>query len=127
MRARSQLHVGLESSCVLEILLYDYGFLDEAERYLRRTLRQLRSEIRRGTPLVGMEPSCLAVFRDELPKMLPHDDDAKRLAKNAYHWAEFFEQIALPPLARSAVVWGHCHQKATGGMSSELKLLGESA
>jgi Fe-S oxidoreductase len=37
--------------------LYDYGFLDMAERYLRRTLDQLR---RAGTPVVGMEPSCLA-------------------------------------------------------------------
>ena len=28
-------------------------------------------------PVVGMEPCCLAVFKDELPKLLPHDDDAE--------------------------------------------------
>src|SRR5256885_10984901 len=56
--------------------LYDYGFLDLAERYLRHTLGVLRDEIRDGTPVVGMEPSCLAVFKDELTGMLPHDDDA---------------------------------------------------
>ena len=107
--------------------LYDYGFLDMAERYLRRTLRQLRAEVRAGTPVVGMEPSCVAVFRDELTNMLPHDDDAARLARNVYHWPEFFRQqdVRLPQLRRRAVVWGHCHHKATGGIEPELELLRE--
>ena len=46
--------------------LYDYGFLDVAERYLHRVLDVLRDDVRAGTPVVGMEPSCLAVFKDEL-------------------------------------------------------------
>lgn len=105
--------------------LYDYGFLDVAERYLRRTIDQLREEIRDGVPLVGMEPSCLAVFKDELTKVLRHDDDAQRLAQQSYHWAEFFEEhdIDVPPLDRDAVVWGHCHHRATGGMGPEMDLL----
>jgi Fe-S oxidoreductase len=105
--------------------LYDYGFLGLAERYLKRTLDVLRDEIRQGTPVVGMEPSCLAVFKDELTGMLPHDDDAQRLAKNAMHFAEFFEQyeIPVPELDRQALVWGHCHHKATGGMDPEHELL----
>jgi Fe-S oxidoreductase len=107
--------------------LYDYGFLDLAEKYLRRTLDQLRDEIRRGTPVIGMEPSCLAVFRDELKNMLPYDDDADRLARNCYHWPEFFEKhkIELPKLNGKAVLWGHCHHKATGGIEPEQKLLKE--
>src|SRR5437667_1231006 len=96
-----------------------------AERYLRRVLDVLRDYIRAGTPVVGIEPSCLATFKDELPKLLPNDDDAKRLSKQAFHFAEFFEQneIDVPELRRKAVVWGHCHQKATGGIQSELDLL----
>ena len=107
--------------------LYDYGFLDVAETYLRRTLRQLRNEIRKGTPLVGMEPSCLAVFRHELPRMLPNNQDAQRLHQNCYHLAEFFEKhnIQLPQLSAKAIVWGHCHHKATGGMDPEMNLLKE--
>ncbi|HEY7391558.1 MAG TPA: FAD-linked oxidase C-terminal domain-containing protein, partial [Bryobacteraceae bacterium] len=107
--------------------LYDYGFLDTAERYLRHTIRAVRDEIRQGTPLVGMEPSCLAVFRDELPKILPHDEDAKRLRQNSFHWAEFFEKhnAGVPKLDAKAIVWGHCHHKATGGISPEMKLLKE--
>jgi Fe-S oxidoreductase len=105
--------------------LYDYGFLGLAERYLRHTIDVLRDEIRQGTPVVGMEPSCLAVFKDELTGMLPHDDDAARLTKNAMHFPEFFERydIPVPHLARKALVWGHCHHRATGGMEPEHRLL----
>jgi FAD/FMN-containing dehydrogenase/Fe-S oxidoreductase len=105
--------------------LYDYGFLDMAERYLRRTLDVLRDDVRAGTPVVGMEPSCLAVFKDELHKLLPHDDDAERLRRNAYHFAEFFEafDVEVPRLTRPALMWGHCHHKATGGTSPERRVL----
>jgi Fe-S oxidoreductase len=73
-----------------------------------------------------MEPSCLAVFKDELTGMLPHDDDAQRLARNAFHFSEFFQEhhLEVPRLERKALVWGHCHHKATGGVSAEHELLG---
>jgi FAD/FMN-containing dehydrogenase/Fe-S oxidoreductase len=105
--------------------LYDYGFLDMAERYLRKVLDELRDEIRAGTPVVGMEPSCLAVFKDELLGILPHDDDAERLARCAMHFGEFFERydVEVPRAVRCALLWGHCHHKATGGMDSEQALL----
>ncbi|MEU6521273.1 FAD-linked oxidase C-terminal domain-containing protein [Streptomyces sp. NPDC046924] len=107
--------------------LYDYGFLDAAERYLRRVLDVLRPELRAGTPVVGMEPSCLAVFKDELPKLLPHDDDAERLTRNAYHFAEFFQTFGIrpPALDGKALLWGHCHQRATGGTDPDRRLLEE--
>jgi FAD/FMN-containing dehydrogenase/Fe-S oxidoreductase len=105
--------------------LYDYGFLDQAERYLHRLLDQLRDYARAGTPVVGIEPSCLAVLKDELVKMLPHDDDARRLAENAYHFGEFFDHFDIEPpaLAGSAMLWGHCHHRATGGIDSEQAVL----
>jgi FAD/FMN-containing dehydrogenase/Fe-S oxidoreductase len=105
--------------------LYDYGFLDLAERYLRRNLEALREWYREGIPIVGMEPSCLAVFKDELVKLLPHDDDAKRLCQNAYHFSEFFREFEIEPpkLERNGLLWGHCHHKATGGMDPEEELL----
>src|SRR5207237_2480785 len=105
--------------------LYDYGFLDLAERYLHRSLDQLREWYREGIPIVGLEPSCVAVFKDELGKLLPHDEDAKRLAQSTYHFAEFFEEFEVEPprLERKAFVWGHCHHKATGGIDPEVELL----
>ena len=105
--------------------LYDYGFLDSAERYLHRVLDVLREHVRAGVPVVGMEPSCLAVLKDELPKMMPDDDDAKRLARHSYHFAEFFTAFGIEPpeLQGDALLWGHCHHRATGGMEPEKRLL----
>jgi Fe-S oxidoreductase len=81
----------------------------------------LRDDVRAGTPVVGIEPSCLAVFKDELPKLLPHDEDAQRLARVARHFPAFVEEqgIELPRLEGRALLWGHCHHKATGGMDPE--------
>lgn len=106
--------------------LYDYGFLSAAQRYLDRTLDALRDHVRAGAPVVGMEPSCLAVFKDELLKLMPHDEDARRLADNAFHFAEFFTSFDIEPPrlpGARALLWGHCHHKATGGMSPEHTLL----
>ena len=105
--------------------LYDYGFLDLAERYLRRNLERLKEWYSEGVPIVGLEPSCVAVFKDELGKLIPSDEDAKRLAASIFHFAEFFEEFDIepPPLARKAFVWGHCHHKATGGIDPEVQLL----
>ncbi|HET7325731.1 MAG TPA: FAD-linked oxidase C-terminal domain-containing protein [Nocardioidaceae bacterium] len=105
--------------------LYDYGFLDMAQRYLAHVLDTLREDIRAGTPIVGMEPSCLAVFKDELGKIMPHDNDAQRLTRNAYHFSEFFTtfDVKPPTLRRDALLWGHCHHRATGGMDPEQQLL----
>jgi len=105
--------------------LYDYGMLDLAKRYLERVLDALRDEIRAGTPVVGAEPSCVAVFRDELRKMRPLDQDAQRLAQQTYHLAEFLEQEGYEPprLQRKAVLHEHCHQHATGGADPDKKLL----
>jgi Fe-S oxidoreductase len=105
--------------------LYDYGLLDLAERYLRRSIAMVRQQVRAGIPVVGIEPSCVAVFRDELPKLLPHDDDGRRLTECASHFSEFFPTHNLEPpgLEGRALLWGHCHQKATGGIDSERALL----
>src|SRR3989440_7685964 len=107
--------------------LYDYGFLDTAEKLLRQILDTLRPQIEAGIPLVGLEPSCIAVFRDELTNILAHDEDAKRLASQSFMLSEFLEQKAKdyqpPKLQRKAVVHGHCHHKAVMGMTDEDKVL----
>ncbi|HWE81625.1 MAG TPA: FAD-linked oxidase C-terminal domain-containing protein, partial [Gaiellaceae bacterium] len=105
--------------------LYDYGFLGLARRYLERVIAALRDEIREGVPVIGLEPSCVAVFRDELGKMLPNDEDAKRLAGQTFHLAEFLgnEEYTPPSLGNHVLLHGHCHGRATGGFEPEKKLL----
>jgi hypothetical protein len=51
-----------------------------AKRMLRQVLDALRPALRAGLPVVGLEPSCISVFRDELVNLFPDDDDAKRLS-----------------------------------------------
>ncbi|HWB90293.1 MAG TPA: FAD-binding and (Fe-S)-binding domain-containing protein [Puia sp.] len=106
--------------------LYDYGMLDTAKHLLRRILDTLREEIRNGVPVVGLEPSCVAVFRDELVNLFPKDEDALRLKKQTFTLAEFLQKKApdlrIPPLPREALVHGHCHQKAIMKMDAEQAL-----
>jgi FAD/FMN-containing dehydrogenase/Fe-S oxidoreductase len=95
--------------------LYDFGMLGRARRQLEDVLDVLREEIRDGVEVVGLEPSCVDVFRDELPNMLPHDEDAKRLSKQTYSFVEFLTDRLdwqPPALHARAVVQGHCHHRA---------------
>jgi FAD/FMN-containing dehydrogenase/Fe-S oxidoreductase len=107
--------------------LYDFGMLDLAERLLRRTLDRLRPEIRAGIPVVGLEPSCISVFRDELPNLLGGDLDAIRLSKQTFTLDEFLmrecEGFRPPKLDAVAIVHGHCHQKAVLDIGPQRKLL----
>ncbi|MFE9656632.1 FAD-binding and (Fe-S)-binding domain-containing protein [Micromonospora sp. NPDC006431] len=107
--------------------LYDYGMLNLARRYLLQILDVLSDDIERGVPLVGLEPSCLAVFRDELTTMFPDDDRAQRLQAQAFSLAEFLQRHApdwTPPrLHRDAFVQTHCHQHAVIGFDPDRELL----
>ena len=107
--------------------LYDYGMLDLARRQLRQILGALGPAIDAGTPIVGLEPSCAATFRDELVEMFPDDEKAQRLSEQFYLLGEFLAQEAqrfdLPRLNRRAVVHGHCHQKAVMGLEADREIL----
>ncbi|HKV81796.1 MAG TPA: FAD-linked oxidase C-terminal domain-containing protein, partial [Candidatus Sulfotelmatobacter sp.] len=108
--------------------LYDFGMLDRAERLLLEILDQLEPEIEAGIPIVGLEPSCVAVFRDELTNLFPHDARATALSKQTFLLSEFLEQkltpgASLPQLNRKALLHGHCHHKSILKMTAEESLL----
>jgi Fe-S oxidoreductase len=107
--------------------LYDYGMLDTARVFLNRLVETLSPYVREGIHVVGVEPSCVATFRDELPNMLPHDEDAKRLSQQTLTLNEFLVREAKdyepPKLHRKALVHGHCHQEAIMKMTAEQELL----
>jgi FAD/FMN-containing dehydrogenase/Fe-S oxidoreductase len=107
--------------------LYDHGLLNDAKDLLLRTLSILRNQIRAGMPIVVLEPSCAAVFRDELVNLLPHDMDALRLSRQTFVLSEFLEKMAphfqLPQLRRKAIVQSHCHHAAIMKLDAEKKVL----
>ncbi len=102
--------------------LYDWGFLGMAKRRLRKTLQTLRSELDEGLPVIGLEPSCVSVFRDELRNLFPRDPYAKKLAASAMTLSEFIRRdgrFPLPTLHRKALVQAHCHHKSVMRFDAE--------
>lgn len=107
--------------------LYDYGMLGTAKKLLRQTLASLREDIENGIPVVGLEPSCVSVFRDELCGMLPTDRDALRLREQVFTLGEFLDNNArdfeFPLGHQKAMVHMHCHHKAIMKTEAENKIL----
>lgn len=107
------------------------GLIAEARAEATRMLDALSPFAERGLPIIGLEPSCLLMLRDEyhslglgervskvanaavlLEEFLAREHDAKRLT------------LPLKPLKKKVLVHGHCHQKAFGAMSAMSKVLG---
>jgi Fe-S oxidoreductase len=107
--------------------LYDFGMLDRAKALLLQILDDLAPEIEAGIPVVGLEPSCVAVFRDELLNLFPDDRRAQALARQTFLLSEFLETHAdhwTPPrFERKALLHGHCHHKSIMKMTAEESVL----
>ena len=104
--------------------LYDWGMLDQAVRQWRDILAALRDDIRDGVAVIGLEPACVAAFRDELRNLFYGDEDAKRLSRQTTTLAEFLVSVDYrpPELVRKAVVHGHCQHKAIMGMNADREI-----
>lgn len=107
--------------------LYDWGFLGMAKRLLRKTLIGLKPFLDEGLPVVGLEPSCVSVFRDEMLNLFPADEDARKLAASAMTLSEFVlregDRFPVPHLDRKALVQAHCHHKGVMRFDAEEALL----
>lgn len=106
--------------------LYDFGMLDIAKQQLLEIYAGLQSEIDEGTPIVGLEPACVSVFKDESPNLFPDDPRALKLARQLVYFSDFLQSTpALGPRNGKlrALVHGHCHHKALFGMGGEMALL----
>lgn len=103
------------------------GQLDGARKRLRDTVDALDGHVRGGGLVVGLEPSCAAALREDLPRLLPEDDRAIAVAKAVRTLAEFLEaQPEWEPPDRSdctVVVQPHCHEHAVSGFAAERRIL----
>jgi FAD/FMN-containing dehydrogenase/Fe-S oxidoreductase len=101
------------------------GAVDEARAEAQRVIDTYGPFVARGVPIIGLEPSCLFSFRDEVTAMLP-GPDAEALKAHALLFEEFIAQeikagrfrLQFNPLRMRALVHGHCHQKAFGAMGA---------
>jgi Fe-S oxidoreductase len=108
--------------------LYDYGFLRQARRFLDRTIDALRPDVRAGVPVVGLEPSCVSVFRDELTNLLPRSREASRLTESAVTLGELLrrDDVELPNAGGRALVHGHCHHKSVLDFGADVDVMRKS-
>jgi Fe-S oxidoreductase len=105
------------------------GKTDEARREAKRTLAALAPYVARGLPVIGLEPSCLFTFRDEIPTLVKNDA-ASQVATQAASRAVLLEEflvseaaagkldIKFSPAKRRVLLHGHCHQKSFGAMNT---------
>jgi FAD/FMN-containing dehydrogenase/Fe-S oxidoreductase len=100
------------------------GKVDEARREAERTLAALAPFVMRGVPVIGLEPSCMFGFRDEIPALIK-GDVAEKLAGQAMLFEEFLAREAkagrlnlpLHETKKRALLHGHCHQKSFDAMA----------
>jgi Fe-S oxidoreductase len=101
------------------------GKVDEARAEAERTVAALLPYVEQGMPVLGLEPSCLFSFRDEIPS-LARTDVACQVAGAALLFEEFLAREAmagklglnLAPMKKRALLHGHCHQKSFDTMTA---------
>src|SRR6516165_10024298 len=107
------------------------GLVDKARHEAKRMRDALAPHVTAGTPIVGLEPSCLLTLRDEFPAILP-DRETEALAGGVQLFEEFVDSeraagrfgLALAPMeGRTALLHGHCHQKAFATIGAAVKAL----
>lgn len=110
--------------------LYDFGFLPRAKQLLRNVIRELRPALEQGVPIIGLEPSCVSVFRDELANLFPEDAIALRLRESVLTLGEFLDRhrdrFTFRSLRRKALVQAHCHEGAVLDSDAEARVMRES-
>ncbi|MGP3769989.1 FAD-binding and (Fe-S)-binding domain-containing protein [Streptomyces sp. SDT5-1] len=109
------------------------GQLATAKRVVTRTVRHLAEHVRAGGLVVGLEPSCTAVFRADAPELFPGDLDVRRLRRQTVTLAELLTEHTpdytpprVPDHAAHALAQVHCHQHAVIGWEADTELLGRA-
>ena len=142
-------HVGIKATLLLNRLGFEVvipkhvdsgraqiskGLLREARRLAIRNVELLKDVVTPEIPLVGIEPSAILGFRDEVPDLVPERlvSAAVSLAKNALLIDEFIareadrgriRREAFTQETRHIKLHGHCHQKALASLTPTVKVL----
>ncbi|WP_426435475.1 FAD-binding and (Fe-S)-binding domain-containing protein [Bradyrhizobium genosp. P] len=109
--------------------LYDFGYLELAKARLREIVDvlspMLEVDQERPVGIVGLEPGCLSVFKDELPKLFPDDPRAQRISQSVVLLGDFLlaHDYEPPPLDVEVLVHTHCHQNSLFGSRGDRAML----
>jgi Fe-S oxidoreductase len=106
------------------------GMLSQAKENATWNVERLAPYAEKGTPIVGLEPSCLLTLRDEYADFI-RNDAAKKVAKNSFLFEEFVVREVIAGKinfngaanGKRVLLHGHCHQKALVGTGPTLAML----
>jgi FAD/FMN-containing dehydrogenase/Fe-S oxidoreductase len=112
---------------------YDAGYVEEARQKAARMMKAAAEFADNGVPVVGLEPSCVLMMRDEYaslgfpagktpPILLFEEFIAARIAEGRF-------ALPLKPIEADVVVHSHCHERRLGleTAAPALKLVPELA
>jgi len=106
------------------------GMLSQAKENAAWNVDKLAPYAEKGTPIVGLEPSCLLTLRDEYPEFI-RTSAAKKVAENSFLLEEFVMReskegrltLARTGGGKQALLHGHCHQRALVGTAPTIAML----
>ena len=117
----------LERTACCGLTWISTGQLDGAKRQLRKAAAELAPVVARGIPIVGLEPSCTAVWRSDAPELLPDNADVAALTGTVLTLAEFLsrdDDFVAPDLSGHTIVaQPHCHHASVIGWQADAALL----
>ncbi len=106
------------------------GFIEQAQKAASQVIEVLLPYANRDLPIIGLEPSCLLMLRDDY-RALHLGENAHLIGKQALLFEEFIAKevqakrwsLKFAPYPNKVLVHGHCHQKAVGAMKSMRRVL----
>lgn len=117
----------LERTACCGLTWISTGQLDGAKRQLKKAAAELAPVVAAGIPIVGLEPSCTAVWRSDAPELLPDDANVAALNGTILTLAEFLAKDAdfvAPDLTGHTIVaQPHCHHASVIGWQADAALL----
>ncbi|MFH1568993.1 MAG: FAD-linked oxidase C-terminal domain-containing protein [Gemmatimonadota bacterium] len=107
------------------------GLLERVRVQARHNLDRLSVYVRRGWPIVGIEPSCLLTFRDDYRDLVADHPEVSAVADSCFLLEEFLAGLAaqgqldiqFTAARRRILLHGHCHQKALVGTAPMIRVL----
>ena len=108
------------------------GLLKDARKNAEYNVQLLLPYVRQGIPIVGVEPSCVTMFREEYIDFL-RNEEARLVARNTYFIEEFLVKLSREGKlnlnwpsrtpTREYRVHVHCYQKAMNMTANQLRMM----
>lgn len=105
------------------------GQVRKAQSQANKLGLALKPYIEAGTPIVGLEPSCILTLRDEFVDLLADKELARIIADNTFTLEEFLDQFewhsteGTNSKESTVSLHGHCHHKSLVGNKPTLSIM----